>query len=512
LTASYRSTGFSLQKAAQHMSAISTASLSRNVLWNFTGQVAPLFAAVFSIPLLIKGMGLDRFGLLTLAWMVIGYFSLFDFGLGRALIKLVSEKLGEGRSAQIPELIWTALFLMAFLGIAGGVLMFVLCGWLVTGALKIPAALQGEALGAFRLLAWSIPIVILTTGFRGILEAYRRFDLVNIVRLPLGVLTFIAPLGVLPFSRRLDVVVLVLLAVRLLICVIQAALCERVMPGLWRKISFSSHLVGPMLGFGGWMTVTNIVSPVMVYMDRFFIGSVLGLAAVAYYVTPYEIITKLLVIPGALVGVLFPMFSASLAGDRAQATELFRRSVRWVFLALYPLVLVTTIFADDGLRLWLSVDFSGNGAAVLQWLAAGVLINSLAFIPFAFVQGAGRPDLTAKLHLAELPIYLLLLWLFMHQWGIVGAAAAWTLRVAIDAAALFTLSLWFDGELKSFIKRDSVILALALVVLAVGCLPSGLPTKLVFTAVVLTSFSFVAWHRLLSGDERRRFATVLRRA
>jgi O-antigen/teichoic acid export membrane protein len=267
-----------------------------------------------------------------------------------------------------------------------------------------------------------------------------------------------------------------------------------------------------MLGFGGWMTVTNIVSPVMVYMDRFFIGSVLGLAAVAYYVTPYEIITKLLVIPGALVGVLFPMFSASLAGDRAQATELFRRSVRWVFLALYPLVLVTTIFADDGLRLWLSVDFSGNGAAVLQWLAAGVLINSLAFIPFAFVQGAGRPDLTAKLHLAELPIYLLLLWLFMHQWGIVGAAAAWTLRVAIDAAALFTLSLWFDGELKSFIKRDSVILALALVVLAVGCLPSGLPTKLVFTAVVLTSFSFVAWHRLLSGDERRRFATVLRRA
>jgi O-antigen/teichoic acid export membrane protein len=494
------------------MSAISPVSLSRNVLWNFAGQVAPLFAAVFSIPLLIKGMGVDRFGLLTLAWMVIGYFSLFDFGLGRALIKLVSEKLGEGRSAQIPELIWTALFLMGFLGIAGAVLMFALSGWLVTSVLKIPAALQGEALGAFHLLAWSVPIVILTTGFRGILEAHRRFDLVNIVRLPLGVLTFVAPLGVLPVSNRLDAVVWVLLLMRLLICVIQAVLCERVMPGLWRKISFRGHLVRPMLGFGGWMTVTNVISPMMIYMDRFFIGSVLGLAAVAYYVTPYEIVTKLLVVPGALVGVLFPMFSASLAADPAQANDLFRRGVRWVFLALFPPVLITTVFAGDGLRLWLSADFSNNGATVLQWLAAGVLVNSIAFIPFAFVQGAGRPDLTAKLHLAELPIYLLVLWLFMHQWGIVGAAAAWTLRVAIDAAALFVLSAWFDAKLKPFIRRDLWIFSLALLILALGCLPAGLATRLVFTAVVLTGFCFIGWHRLLSGDERRRFATALRRA
>ena len=497
-------------KATQRMSIISPASLIRNVLWNIAGQVAPLFAAVFAIPLLIKGMGVDRFGLLTLAWMVIGYFSLFDFGLGRALIKLVSEKLGEGRIAEIPDLVWTALLLMAFLGVAGAVVMLVLTGWLVTSVLKIPAMLQDEASGAFRLLAWSVPIVILTTGFRGVLEAYRRFDLVNIVRLPLAILTFVAPLAVLPFSNRLDVIVMVLLAVRLVIGAIQAALCEHVVPGLWRRISYSSRLVRPMLGFGGWMTVTNVVSPMMVYMDRFFIGSALGLAAVAYYVTPYEIVTKLLVFPGALVGVLFPMFSASLAGDHAQASELFRRGVRWVFLALFPVVLVTMVFAGDGLRIWLDQEFALNGAAVLQWLAAGVLINSVAFIPFAFVQGAGRPDLTAKLHLAELPVYLLVLWLFMQQWGIVGAAAAWTLRVGFDAAALFVMSARLESELGGTLKRDALMLALALAVLALGCWPSGLVTKIVFTVIVLTGFSVFAWRSLLSGDERRRVTMVLR--
>ena len=484
------------------MSAISPVSLTRNVLWNFAGQVAPLFAAVFAIPLLIRGMGVDRFGLLTLAWMVIGYFSLFDLGLGRALIKLVSEKLGEGRLAEIPELVWTALFLMALLGAAGAATIFVLAGWLVTRVLKIPASLQVEAFDSFRLLAWSVPVVILTAGFRGILEAYRRFDLVNIVRLPLGILTFVAPLVVLPFSDRLDVMVMVLLGVRLLICAIQAVLCERVMPGLWRRISFSSHLVRPMLGFGGWMSVTNVVGPLMIYMDRFLIGSVLGMAAVAYYVTPYEIITKLLVIPGALAGVLFPMFSANLAGDRVQAAELFGRSVRWLFLALFPAVLLATVFAVDGLRLWLSDEFSLHGAGVLQWLAAGVLINSMAQVPFAFIQGAGRPDLTAKLHLLELPFYLVVLWLFMQQWGIVGAAAAWTLRAGIDAAALFVMSGLLEGDLNRTLKQDALAFTLALVVLAFGSGPQGAAARIAFVTVIMALFVILAWHYLLSGTER----------
>jgi O-antigen/teichoic acid export membrane protein len=257
-----------------------------------------------------------------------------------------------------------------------------------------------------------------------------------------------------------------------------------------------------MLGFGGWMMVTNVVGPLMIFLDRFVIGSVLGLAAVAYYVTPFEIVTKLLVVPGALVGVLFPMFSASLAGDRAQAAELFRRSVRWVFLALFPAVLVMTVFAGDGLRLWLSDDFSRSSTAVLQWLAAGVLINSVAHIPFAFIQGAGRPDVTAKLHLLEFPLYVLTLWAFVHQWGIFGAAAAWTLRAGFDAAALFVLSAWLESDPRGILKQQWLTFTLALAILALGSCVQGVALRLAFTAVVMASFVVFAWYHLLSRHER----------
>jgi len=57
--------------------------LARNVLWNLLGTGAPLLVAIVVIPVLIEGLGIERFGVLTIAWMVVGYFSLFDLGLGR---------------------------------------------------------------------------------------------------------------------------------------------------------------------------------------------------------------------------------------------------------------------------------------------------------------------------------------------------------------------------------------------------------------------------------------------
>ena len=158
--------------------------LARNVFWNLLGTGAPLLVAIVAIPILIDGLGTARFGVLTLAWMVVGYFSLFDFGLGRALTKLVAEKLGKCQFDEIPGLVWTAISSMIVLGVLGAAVIAMLSPWLVGSALKIPAELQHETLNSFFLLALSIPIVIGTTGFRGVLEAYQRFGLVNAVRIP----------------------------------------------------------------------------------------------------------------------------------------------------------------------------------------------------------------------------------------------------------------------------------------------------------------------------------------
>src|SRR6266478_4904620 len=293
---------------------------------------------------------------------------------------------------------------------------------------------------SFYFIGLSIPMVISTAGLRGLLEAHQKFGLINTLRIPLGIYSFASPLLVLPFSTSLFPVVGVLVAGRIVGWAVHLLLCFRVVPELRERIAWHGAAAGPLLRFGGWMTVSNIVGPLMVTLDRFLIGAMVSMTAVAYYATPYELVTKLMIIPGALVGVMFPAFSASFSQDRARTAALYSRCVKYAFLILFPAVLLTVGMAQNGLTLWLGADFAQHSSRVLQWLAVGVFFNSLAAVPFALVQGVGRPDLTAMLHMIELPVYLLGLWWLISTYGVEGAAIAWTARVGVDAFILFGMT------------------------------------------------------------------------
>ena len=83
--------------------------ISKNIFWNLSGSVLPLLVGAVLFPLQINTYGTERFGLLAIAWSLVGYFSLFDMGLSRALTQVVSEKLNtEDASHHLPALINTA--------------------------------------------------------------------------------------------------------------------------------------------------------------------------------------------------------------------------------------------------------------------------------------------------------------------------------------------------------------------------------------------------------------------
>ena len=81
--------------------------IARNTFWNIMGFCAPVLVAIFCIPPMIRGLGKDQFGLLTLVWMLVGYFTIFDMGIGRALTRIAAERIGQGREKELPGLFWT---------------------------------------------------------------------------------------------------------------------------------------------------------------------------------------------------------------------------------------------------------------------------------------------------------------------------------------------------------------------------------------------------------------------
>ena len=475
--------------------------LARNTLWNLFGQVAPAAVAIVSIPLLVKGIGVDRFGVLSLAWVVIGYFSLFDLGLGRTLTKMVAEKLGGDQAEDIAPLTWTSLALMIALGVVGSMVMVFARPLLVDHVLKIPPGLRSETRNVFLWLAISVPIVTATSGLRGVLEAQQRFGILSGIRVPMGVFSFAAPLAVLPFSHSLVPIVIVLVIGRTLAAFGHLWACFHYTPSL-RNVMLRPSLALPVLRFGGWMTISNIANPLLMYLDLFFIGVLLSVTAVAYYATPWEIITKFQIIPGALAGVLFPAFAMSFVQNRERSSLLLSRGIKYVYLVLFPLMLVLVSFAPEILNLWLGPAFAAHGTPVLRWLAAGVFVNCLAQIAFGFIQGAGYPDFTAKLHVIELPVFVGVLWVMTRHFGIQGAAIAWSARAVADAAVLLVMSHHLVGEVPRLFSVTFASIAGALTAFYVASSPQGLISRALLCAVFLVVFAAASWYVALSTTER----------
>jgi O-antigen/teichoic acid export membrane protein len=470
---------------------------------NFVGQIGPLIVAVFAVPVLIHGLGVDRFGILTLAWAAIGYFSLFDLGLGRALTQSASAAIGAGRSEDLPILTITALSAMVLLGVAGGIVFAVGTPALVQHVLKIPLALQRETTTSFYLLCLSLPFVLATAGLRGVFEAHQEFGIATALRVPYGIYNFVAPLAVLPFSHSLAPVVGVLVIGRVLTCLAHLIVARHYYPFLRSRVPMNREVVVPLLKTGGWMTVSNIISPLMSNFDRFVVGALLSVTAVAYYATPYDMVMKGMIVPGALLGVLFPAFAATFERDRLETVVLYDRTIRLMLLAVFPPVLLLVGFAHEGMQLWLGADFAAHSAIVVKWLAAGVLINSVGQISFAAMQGVGRSDLTAKLHAVELPIYAVLLFSLTKSLGLGGVAMAWTLRVTIDTGVLLWMSARRLPEVAPHLWRSAWVSVPLLGTLVVAGMLESLGARIAFVTVVLVVFVAIGWLQILRHDERR---------
>jgi O-antigen/teichoic acid export membrane protein len=476
--------------------------LARNTLLSIAGEAAPLALGLIAIPILVRELGVDRYGVLTLSYLVVGYLGLFDLGLGRAATQQISDAIGAGEMDRIPAIFWTSMMLMFVLGICAAAIIIGMSHWLVYSVLNIPAPMRAESVGVFLVLGAVLPFILSGSCSVGTLASFQRFDLTTAVGAATGVYSFTAPLAVLFFTHNLVWIVTILVAGRLAAWAVNLTLCMRLVPGLAANICPSRESFGPLMSFGGWITVTGLTSPLMVNFDRFVIGSMLSIAAVSYYAVPYQIVNKLPMLPGAMAGVLFPAFSATARTDPARATILFERASRYALLALFPGVLVLFFFSREILTMFFGVDFASQGSAVMRWLLIGILMNGLAQIPYGLVQAANRPDLTAKFHIAEAPIYFLALFLLLPRFGVAGAAVAWTLRVTLDAAALFAAAAIILPATRAVIGRIACLAAIASAVVACGAMLPRLEYRIVCVAAALLIYAVIGWYRVLDRTER----------
>ncbi len=476
-------------------------SMTANLAFSLFGFASPLLFGVVCVPLLIAAIGNGRFGFLSMVWVLIGYFSIFDLGIGRSLTQLVSEQLGSGKTDQLRLTTRSGIKWMTLIAVAGGIFIILCRHWLVAVFGDLPAGLAAEATNAVIMIGIAIPAVVLSSGYRGILEAFGEFRDISMIRAVSGIWTFAAPLTVASVDRSLGTLTLSLVIGRYVTLVAYAVLAERRLlhyPAPVRLEAVGS--VRQLLTQGGWMTTSNIVGPVMVYLDRFIIAHVVGVATVTFYTAPYEVVSRFTVLPEAIYSVIFPRMS-QMANDPAQIDRLYGMSQKLLGGVMFLISLGTIAIGPLFLELWLGMEFRIRSNTIMSILMIGFFLNTAARPGFNLLQAHARAKWTALVHLMELLPYLLALVFGLQRYGLVGAAVAWLLRAAIDLGVLSYLA-HRTASLRTPWLREMAALAIASAALVLVAVIDTLIPRLSVGAIIAVLFAWSFWSRLLPAGEK----------
>ena len=441
-------------------------SIKKHTAYNLLGAVLPMGLSLFTIPIYIRLIGEARYGVLAVAWLLLGYFGLFDLGLGRATAQRIAA-LGNSSSEQLASTFWTALGMNVSLGVVGGLIIWPVAIYFFGNFFSVDAALRPELAAAIPWLILAVPLATLSGVLTGALEGRAKFLELNIVSVVSSVLIQLMPLAVV-WAHGPDLAWLLpaVILSRLVTLTLLFFRCHvHVFKG--HTPAFSRTQAKGLLQFGGWVTVSSLVGPMMVVLDRFVIGATLGAKAVTYYTVPFQLAERSTMLPGALTSALFPRLAAA---DNDEARQLATKAICSLAVVMTPLILIGILLIEPFLRWWLNPEFASRAGLTAQILLLGFWINAFARVPYAQLQAAGKPATAAKCHLGELVPYLLLLYVGLHFWGLPGAAMAFGLRTLADCALL----MWFADTLQDGMRALKTPVMLLLAGLAIAAaLPAG---------------------------------------
>lgn len=375
--------------------------------------------------------------------------------------------------------------------------------------------LQSQARLTFYAVGLAVPVLLVQGVFRAVLSSYQRFGWINAVNAATTTAQWSVAALLAWKGYGVAVVVFSTVAFRLAAAAAYGAVLFRLLPNLQLFRIHDLHGLPKLLRFGGWVSVSQLVSPLLVYLDRVLIASFLSLAAVTLYTVPYEAMTRLRIIPSSLVTTLYPAFSErGMDGHEAKLHRLYEGSLRYLLILMLPGVLFLLVFGTDLLSLWMGSQFAQQTATILQILSVGALTNAIAYVPYNALQALGRPDLTGKFHALELPFYVLLCIVLISRWGIAGAALASTIRFGVDAVLLFWAAQRYCGcSLRGAWRQIAEIgmlgTLLGISMLGVQFLLSTNWARLGTGLIAVTIYFLASWRFILSEREKPAIARAL---
>jgi O-antigen/teichoic acid export membrane protein len=483
-------------------------SVGLNTVYQIGAQVVPAIAALAAIPFLLRHLGPEGFGIITLFSTILIYFTMLDLGLGRAATRFISQSVETGCPDDVRRYFWGSIILLSGIGLVVTVVCLFAVHSVVSNYLKISPTYCAAATRSFYIICVTIPLVTLMATLRGFLEAWGRFPFISTVTACSGVFLYLLPVLVIFAGGGIVGIAGSYVLVRVSMCGAFAIGCFRVEKRPSLRAVFDLVAVRRMLSFGGWLSVSNIVGSAIVYGDRFLLGVCVGMTAVASYGMPLDVIGKMQILITSFCAVLFPLMSRLDGSGSAQFYTLYRGAIAISLSFMTPLTASAVMLAPFLMRLWLRARSTPDIVFVAQVFLAGAVVQAMASIAFTALHARGRSDLTAWVHLVELPVYCAAFYLAATHFGVRGAVLAWLGRAIVDCLFMVVLLQVHKRGWVLAAPPEIMAVLVSLCVLMIAVLPAGQAGT---AAVIICLLTWLwTWRTLLDPAMRMPLVRMLR--
>lgn len=402
----------------------------KNSWWSIFGLLVPVLIAIPCMGFLARELGVEQFGVFTVIYAVVGFAGVLDAGITRAVVRYVA--LSEQSKEAV--IVNSSLYILFLVGAVVSLAILFFSNE-ITSFLNVTADLREGVNSSLKMISFSIIPLLVTNCCYSSLEGNGKFFRLSFFKFSQGLVLATFPIIFLLFDHGIFGAVLGLFVARIVMCL--ATICFIYFPAGYAKcFEYSAVTIKELLSFGSWVAVSNILSPLMTYVDRLVLSNVSGTASVGFYTAPMEAVSRSLIIPSAICKVLFARLSAKSYNARHDRII----SYFSIVLMCLPISAIFFFFAENIIYYWLGSDFVEKSSLVLKILAVGYFFNSLAQVPFADIQANGYSNLTAYAHILEVVPYLSILYLLIIDYSFVGAAIAWSSRVIFDYVVLEIIS------------------------------------------------------------------------
>jgi O-antigen/teichoic acid export membrane protein len=407
------------------------ALLRTNVVANYIGQATRALIGLAFIPLYIKYLGIEAYGLIGIYAVLQTWLAMLDVGMKPALGREMARFAGGAHSAQsIRDLLRTIEIMGIAIATAIAIGIWAVSGWLASEWLTAKSFPVEVVAQAFAIMGLVTALRFVEDIYSSSMAGLQRQALQTMVSAIIAVVQALGAVGVLAWiSPTINAFFLWQGLISLITVAVFGGLVYRVLPSCPRAARFSWQAVTATWRFAAGMLAITFLALLLTQVDKILLSRLLTLEAFAYYALAGVMANTLYMLAGPITTAFLPRFTElATRGDEVGLCSAYHQAAQLVTVSMGTAAIVLILFGTKVIRLWTGdAALAEQVAPLVAVLAVGTLLNGLMWIPYHMQLAHGWTTLAIKVNVIAVCVLVpAILWV-VPTYGAIGAAWIWVI-------------------------------------------------------------------------------------